>query len=187
MIRNNLNRKENIQRANLFSKSISSYPTQLLRVTFDLTPTTCKFKEMTTSEINFLVEKVLELSSKIFGKKIKISVYGLLDWEKSTSEHIISIKFILVGRNLKTKTKIFEEKLSKLTDEVIGGELRISFYEENSPEDVFLEVFPVQFDEHLTSIEAFQLNIKYPHFYSRDLFRFLTSPMEMYNVQSSSF
>lgn len=187
MIRNNLNRKENIRRANLFSKSISSYPTQLIRVTLDLTPTTCKFKEMTTSEINFLVEKVLELSSKISGKKIKISVYGLLDLEKSTTEHIISIKFILVGRNLKTKTKIFEEKLSKLTDEVIGGELTISFFEENSPEDVFLEVFPVQFDEHLTSIEAFQLNTKYPHFYSRDLFRFLTSPMEMYNAQSSSF
>jgi hypothetical protein len=93
----------------------------------------------------------------------------------------------LVGRNLKTKTKIFEEKLSKLTDEVIGGELTISFYEENSPEDVFLEVFPVQFDEHLTSIEAFQFNTKYTHFYSRDLFRFLTSPMEMYNVQSSTF
>ena len=187
MIRNNLNRKENIRRTNLFSKSISSYPTQLIRVTLDLKPTTCKFKEMTTSEINFLIEKVLELSLKISGKKIKISVYGLLDWEKSTTEHIISIKFILVGRNLKTKTKIFEEKLSKLTDEVIGGDLTVSFYEENSPEDVFLEVFPVQFDEHLTSIEAFQLNTKYPHFYSRDLFRFLTSPMEMYNVQSSSF
>jgi hypothetical protein len=187
MIRNNLNRKENIQRANLFSKSITYYPTQLLRVTLDLKSTTCKFKEMTTSEINFLVEKVLDLSSKIFGKKIKISVYGILDWEKSTTEHIISVKFILVGKNLKTKTKIFEEKLSKLTDEVIGGELTISFFEENSTEDVFLEVFPVQFDEHLTSIEAFQLNTKYPHFYSRDLFRFLTSPMEMYNVQSSSF
>ena len=187
MIRNNLNRKENIRRANLFSKSIPSYPTQLLRVTLNLKPTTCKFKEMTTSEINFLIDKVLELSLKISGKKIKISVYGLVDWEKSTTEHIISIKFILVGRNLKTKTKIFEEKLSKLTDEVIGGELTISFFEENSTEDVFLEVFPVQFDEHLTSIEAFQLNTKYPHFYSRDLFRFLTSPMEMYNVQSSSF
>ena len=187
MIRNNLNRKENIRRANLFSKSISSYPTQLLRVTLNLTPNTCKVKQMTTSEINFLIEKVLELSSKISGKKIKISVYGLLDWEKSTNEHSISIKFILVWRNLKTKTKIFEEKLSKLTDEVIGGELTFSFFEENSPEDIFLEVFPVQFDEQLTSIEAFQLNTKYPHFYSRDLFGFLTSPMEMYNVQSSSF
>jgi hypothetical protein len=187
MIRNNLNRKENIRRANLFSKSISSYPTQLLRVTLDLIPTTCKLKEITTSEINFLVDKVLELSSKISGKKIKISVYGLLDWEKSTTEHIISIKFILVGRNLKTKTKIFEEKLSKLTDEVIGGELTISFFEENSPEDVFLEVFPVQFDEHLTSIEAFQLNTKYPHYYSRDLFRFLTSPMEIYKPELGNF
>jgi hypothetical protein len=187
MIRNNLNRKENIRRANLFSKSISSYPTQLLRVTLDLNPVNCKLKEITTSEINFLVDKVLELSSKISGKKIKISVYGLLDWEKSTTEHIISIKFILVGRNLKTKTKIFEEKLSKLTDEVIGGDLTVSFYEENSPEDVFLEVFPVQFDEHLTSIEAFQLNTKYPHFYSRDLFRFLTSPMEMYKPELGNF
>ena len=173
MIRNNLNRKENIRRANLFSKSISSYPTQLLRLTLDLTPTTCKFKKMTTTEINFLVEKVLELSSKISGKKIKISVYGLLDWEKSTSEHIISIKFILVGRNLKTKTKIFEEKLSKLTDEVIGGELTISFYEENSPEDVFLEVFPVQFDENLSSIESFQFNSKCPHFLFKGLIRIL--------------
>jgi hypothetical protein len=142
---------------------------------------------MTSSEINFLIEKVLELSSKIFGKKIKISIYSILDWDNSTFEHSISVKFILVGRNLKTKTKIFEEKLSKLTDEVIGGDLTVSFFEENSPEDVFLEVFPVQFDEHLTSIEAFQLKTKYPHFYSRDLFRFLTSPMKMYNVQSSSF
>jgi hypothetical protein len=187
MIRNNLNRKENIRRATLFSKSISSYPTQLIRVSLVLIPAKCKIRQMTTYEINFLVEKVLDLSSKIFGKNIKISVYGLLDWEKSTTEHIICLKFILVGRNLKTKTKIFEEKLSKYTDEVIGGELTISFFEENSTEDVFLEVFPVQFDEHLTSIEAFQLNTKYPHFYSRDLFRFLTSPMEMYNVQSSSF
>lgn len=187
MIRNNLNRKENIRRATLFSKSISSYPTQLIRVTLDLKPKTCKFKEMTTSEINFLVDKVLELSSKISGKKIKISVYGLLDWEKSTTEHIISIKFILVGRNLKTKTKIFEEKLSKLTDEVIGGNLTVSFYEENSPEDVFLEVFPVQFDENLSSIESFQFNTKYPHFYSRDLFRFLTSPMEIYKPELGNF
>jgi hypothetical protein len=187
MIRNNLNRKENIRRANLFSKSISSYPTQLIRVTLDLTPTTCKVKQMTSSEINFLIEKVLELSLKISGKKVKISVYGLMDWDKSTFEHSISVKFILVGKHLKSKTKIFEEKLSKLTDEVIGGNLTVSFYEENSPEDVFLEVFPVQFDENLSSIESFQFNTKHPHFYSRDLFRFLTSPMEMYNVQSSNF
>jgi hypothetical protein len=110
-----------------------------------------------------------------------------MDWDKSTFEHIISVKFILVGKQLKSKTKIFEEKLSKLTDEVIGGELTISFFEENSPEDVFLEVFPVQFDEHLTSIEAFQLNTKYPHFYSRDLFRFLTSPMEIYKPELGNF
>jgi hypothetical protein len=187
MIRNNLNRKENIRRANLFSKSISSYPTQLIRVTLDLTPTTCKVKQMTSSEINFLIEKVLELSLKISGKKVKISVYGLMDWDKSTFEHSVSVKFILVGRNLKTKTKIFEEKLSKLTDEVIGGDLTVSFYEENSPEDVFLEVFPVQFDENLSSIESFQFNSKYPHFYSRDLFRFLTSPMEMYKPELGNF
>jgi hypothetical protein len=187
MIRNNLNRKENIRRANLFSKSISSYPTQLIRVTLDLTPTTCKVKEMTTSEINFLVEKVLELSLKISGKKVKISFYGLLDWGKSTFEHSVSVKFILVGKHLKTKTKIFEEKLSKLTDEVIGGELTISFFEENSPEDLFLEVFPVQFDENLSSIESFQFNTKYPHFYSRDLFGFLTSPMEMYKPELGNF
>ncbi|MBM3454199.1 MAG: hypothetical protein FJX80_03510 [Bacteroidetes bacterium] len=187
MIRNNLNRKENIRRATLFSKSISSYPTQLIRVSLDLIPSTCKIKQMTSSEINFLIEKVLELSSKIFGKKIKISVYSLLYWNNSTFEHSISLKFILVGRNLKTKIKIFEEKLSKLTDEVIGGDLTLTFYEENSPEDVFLEVFPVQFDENLTSIESFQFNTKYPYFYSRDLFRFLTSPMEMYHAKSSSF
>ena len=187
MIRNNLNRKENIRRANLFSKSISSYPTQLIRVTLDLTPTTCKVKQITISEINFLTEKVLELSLKNFGKKVKISIYGLMEWDKSTFEHSVSVKFILVGKHLKSKTKIFEEKLSKLTDEVIGGDLTVSFYEENSPEDVFLEVFPVQFDENLSSIESFQFNTKHPHFYSRDLFRFLTSPMEMYNVQSSNF
>jgi hypothetical protein len=142
---------------------------------------------MTSSEINFLIEKVLELSLKISGKKVKISVYGLMDWDKSTFEHSVSVKFILVGRNLKTKTKIFEEKLSKLTDEVIGGDLTVSFYEENSPEDVFLEVFPVQFDENLSSIESFQFNSKYPHFYSRDLFRFLTSPMEMYKPELGNF
>jgi hypothetical protein len=142
---------------------------------------------MTTSEINFLVEKVLELSLKISGKKVKISFYGLLDWGKSTFEHSVSVKFILVGKHLKTKTKIFEEKLSKLTDEVIGGELTISFFEENSPEDLFLEVFPVQFDENLSSIESFQFNTKYPHFYSRDLFGFLTSPMEMYKPELGNF
>ena len=187
MIRNNLNRKENIRRANLFSKSISSYPTQLIRVTLDLTRTTCKIKQITSSEINFLIEKVLELSLKIFGKKVKISVYGLMEWDKSTFEHIISVKFILVGKQLKSKTKIFEEKLSKLTDEVIGGNLTVSYYEENSPEDVLLEAFPVQFDENLSSIESFQFNSKYPRFYSRDLFGFLTSPMEIYKPELGNF
>ena len=93
MIRNNLNRKENKRRATLFSKLISSYPTQLIRVTLELIPTTCKSKEMTTSEINFLFVNVLEFSSK-------------------------------------------------LTDEVIGEELTFSFFEENSPEDIFLEPLP---------------------------------------------
>jgi len=149
-------------------------------VTLDLTRTTCKIKQITSSEINFLIEKVLELSLKIFGKKVKISVYGLMEWDKYTFEHSVSVKFILVGKHLKSKTKIFEEKLSKLTDEVIGGNLTVSFYEENSPEDVFLEAFPVQFDENLTDLETFQMNNEFPKFYSRDLFTFLTSPLKIY-------
>ena len=80
-----------------------------------------------------------------------------------------------------------EKNIEKFKDEVIGGNLKLRFIEKNNSSEVLIETFPVQFEENLRDYEEFKNFNRYNKFYNEDLFRFLTSPMEMYNVQSSNF
>jgi hypothetical protein len=180
MVENNLNRKENLRRANDFVKSIKTYPVELMDVKFEFDAFDSLFDSITEKELSLLIDKTLETSTKFFGKKIKFVVYPLLQWEENEKVHRITIKFILVGKNFQNKIKNFQEKLEDFCDEVWGGDLKIRYVRENSMEDVFIEVFPVQFDTYLFNYDIFAFGNHFLKFYSRDLFRFLTSPMEIY-------
>ena len=180
MVENNLNRKENIRRANDFVRSIKSYPLEVIDVKFDFNALDSYFDEITDKELSLLIEKTIETSRKIFGKKIKIAIYPLFEWYQDEYVHQITIKFILVGKNFQDKIRNFQEKLEKFQDEVWGGEMTLRFVSNNTMEDVFIEVFPVQFDTYLFDYDIFAHSNHFLKFYSRDLFRFLTSPLQTY-------
>ncbi len=180
MIRNNLNRKENLKRANEFVKSIKKYPVGLIRASFEFNAQESRIQEITKETIKLLTQKSVEMSKKILGKKIRIAVYPLLDWDNNNHIHQVSIKIIIAGDIKIDKAKKLYDELWKLNNETFDDQLKLRLIRENTLEDVFIEVFPVQFDEYLTDLETFQINNEFPKFYSRDLFTFLTSPMEIY-------
>lgn len=180
MAENNLNRKENIRRANDFVRSIKSYPVEVIDVKFDFNALDSYFDEITDKELSLLIEKTIETSRKIFGKKIKIAIYPLFEWDQDEYIHQITIKFILVGTKFQNKIRNFQEKLEQFQDEVWGGEMTLRFVSNNTMEDVFIEVFPVQFDTYLFDYEIFAHSNHFLKFYSRDLYRFLTSPLKTY-------
>jgi hypothetical protein len=180
MVENNLNRKENIKRANDFVKSIKTYPIELIDLQFEFDAFDSFFDSITDKELSMLLDRTLLTARKIFGKKIKIAVYPLLAWEENEMVHRITVKFILVGKSLENRIENFQENLNEFKDEVWGGQLKLRYIKENSMEDVFIEVFPVQFDTYLFDYNIFTYGNHFLKFYSRDLFRFLTSPMEIY-------
>jgi len=179
MEENNLNRKENIRRANQFVKSIKSYPVELMDVNFDFNALDCYFDEITDKELSLLIDETIKTSRKIFGKKIKIAIYPLFEWDEKEYVHQITIKFILVGTNFQNKIKNFQQKLEQFQDEVWGGQMTLRYVSDNTMEDVFIEVFPVQFDTYLFNYDIFAHSNHFLKFYSRDLFRFITSPLEI--------
>jgi hypothetical protein len=180
MIRNNLNRKENLKRANTFVKSIKKFPVDLIRISLKFNALESKIEEITKEIIEFLIEKSVQTSKKILGKKIKIVVYPLLDWDNENHIHQITIRIVIVGNFQIEKLQKLDVDLWYLNFDNIAGSLKFSLIIENSLEDVFIEIFPVQFDEYLTDLETFQIHNDFPKFYSRDLFTFLTSPLKIY-------
>jgi hypothetical protein len=180
MIRNNLNRKENLKRANTFVKSIKKFPVDLIRISLKFNALESKIEEITKETIEFLIEKSVQTSKKILEKKIKIVVYPLLDWDNDNHIHQVSIKMIIVGDIKLDKAKKLYDELWKLNNETFDDQLKLRLISENTLEDVFIEIFPVQFDEYLTDLDTFQIHNDFPKFYSRDLFTFLTSPLKIY-------
>jgi hypothetical protein len=180
MIRNNLNRKENLKRANEFVKSIKKFPVSLIRASFEFNALESKVEEIKKETIEFLFKKSVEMTKKILGKKIKIVVYPLLVWDNENHIHQITIRIIIVGDIKLDKAKKLYDELWKLNNETFDDQLKLRLIGENTLEDVFIEIFPVQFDEYLTDLETFQIHNYFPKFYSRDLFSFLTSPLKIY-------
>jgi hypothetical protein len=180
MIRNNLNRKENLKRANEFVKSIKKFPVSLIRASFEFNAQESTVEEIKKETIEFLIQNSVEMTKKILGKKIKIVVYPLLDWDNDNHIHQVSIKMIIVGDIKLDKAKKLYDELWKLNNETFDDQLKLRLISENTLEDVFIEIFPVQFDEYLTDLETFQIHNDFPKFYSRDIFTFLTSPLKIY-------
>ncbi len=186
MIRNNLNRKENLKRANECVKLIKKFPIELIRVTFEFNARESQIVEITKETIELLIQETVKMTKKNLGKKIKIVVYPLLDWDKENHIHQISVRIIIVGNIQVDKAKKLYNDLWMLNSASFDNELTFKLIRENTMEDVLIELFPVQFDENLTDLETFQMNNEFPKFYSRDLFTFLTSPLKIYSQLSES-
>ena len=185
MIKNNLNRKENIKRANLFVKSIKKYPIELIRLSYSFDASTSHYEKITSEEINFIIEKNLDFLKKILGKnysKLGIAMFPDFEWDQDQFLHRVGMNFILTGKNLESILKQLNLEVSKLVNEKIGGEFTIEFIEENTPEDVFIEVFPVQFEAVLRDIDWFFTSSVYPKFYSKSMFDFITSPLTIFQT-----
>jgi hypothetical protein len=187
MIRNNLNRKENIKRANLFVKSITKYPCELVRINFSFDASTSNYEKITNQEIEFIIGKNLDFIKKIWGEnyqKTGVVMFPDFEWDSNQFLHTVGVNFILTGKNLENKLKQLNLEISKLVNEKIGGEFTIEFIEDNSPEDVFIEVFPVQFESVLRDIDWFFTSSVYPKFYSRSMFDFITSPLTIFQTDN---
>ena len=180
MIKNNLNRKENIKRANLFVKSIKKYPIELIKLSYSFDASTSHYEKITSQEINFMIENTLDFLKKILGKnfqKIGIVMFPDFEWDSNQFIHTVGLNFILTGKKLELILKQLNSYVSTLVNEKIGGEFTVEFIEDNSSEDVFIEVFPVQFEAVLRDIDWFFTSSVYPKFYSRPMFDFITSPL----------
>jgi hypothetical protein len=186
MIKNNLNRKENIKRANLFVKSIKKYPIELIRLSYSFDASTSNYDKITSQEINFMIENTLDFLKINLGKnypKLGVAMFPDFEWDQDQFLHTVGVNFILTGKNLEMIIKHLNSDVSTLVNEKIGGEFIIEFIEDNSPEDVFIEVFPVQFESVLRDIDWFFTSSVYPKFYSRSLFNFITSPLKIFNTE----
>ena len=185
MIKNNLNRKQNIKRANQFVKAIKKYPCELIRINYSFDASTSHYEKISNQEIEFIIGNSLDFFKKILGEnyqKTGIAMFPDFEWDSNQFLHTVGVNYILTGKNLEIKLKQFNLEVSKLVNEKIGGEFTIEFIENNSPEDVFIEVFPVQFESVLRDIDWFFTSSVYPKFYSRSLFDFITSPLTIFNT-----
>ena len=185
MIKNNLNRKDNIKRANQFVKSIKNYPCELVRINYSFDASTSNYEKITNKEIEFIIANTLDFIKKILGEnyqKTGVVMFPDFEWDSNQFLHTVGVNFILTGKNLEIKLKNLNLEVSKLVNEKIGGEFTIEFIEDNSPEDVFIEVFPVQFESVLRDIDWFFTSSVYPKFYSRSLFNFITAPLTIFHT-----
>ncbi len=185
MIKNNLNRKENIKRANLFVKSVKKYPIELIRLSYSFDASTSLYEKISNQEIEFIIGNTLDIFKKNLGEnyqKTGIAMFPDFEWDSNQFRHTVGVNFILTGKNLEMILKQFNREVSTLVNEKIGGEFTIEFIEDNSPEDIFLEVFPVQFEAVLRDIDWFFTSSVYPKFYSRSLFNFITSPLTIFHT-----
>jgi hypothetical protein len=119
-------------------------------------------------------------------QKVGIAMFPDFDWDADQFLHKVGINLILTGKNLESTLLQFKLEVSKLVDGKFGGEFKIEFIKENSPEDIFIEVFPVQFEAVLRDADWFFTSSKYPKFYSRPLFEFLTSPLTIFHIENGS-
>lgn len=184
----NLNRKENFKRAEQFVSGVKNYPTELIRINYSFDVLTSHFEKITHKEIDFIIKKTLDFIKKNLGQnfqKTGIVVFPDFVWDANQFVHTVGINFVLTGKNIGENLKKLQFEIARLVREVIGGEFNIAFIEDNTKEDVFIEVFPVQFDSILKDIDWFFTSSNYPKFYSRPLFDFITSPLTLFQTETS--
>ena len=182
MITNNLNRKENIQLANLFVKSIEKFPVELIRIQLSFDYFDAEFSSVKEQEIINLTEQIPDLLLKNFQKKnekIGLVLFPDFDWDSDQFIHKVGVNYILVGYGLKDRLEMVKQTMNDFVKKNIGGDLKIVFLPVNSSEDLFLEIFPVQFEAVLRNVEWFFSINMYPSFYSRSLFNFLIAPLKI--------
>ena len=182
MIKNNLNRKENIKRANQFVKAIKKYPCELIRINYSFDASTSHYEKISNQEIEFIIGNSLDFFKKILGEnyqKTGIAMFPNFEWDSDQFLHQIGVNFILAGKNFESIQKQVYSEISALVNEKIGGEFNLEYIKYNTPEDIFLEVFPVQFEAVLRDIDWFFKSSNYPKFYSRAIFDFITSPLKI--------
>ncbi len=180
MITNNLNRKENIQLANSFVKSIEKFPVELIRIQLSFDYFDAEFSSVKEQEIINLTEQIPDLLLKNFQKKnekIGLVLFPDFDWDSDQFIHKVGVNYILVGYGLKDRLEMVKQTMNDFVKKNIGGDLKVVFLPVNSSEDVFLEIFPVQFEAVLRNVEWFFSINMYPSFYSRSLFNFLIAPL----------
>ena len=182
MVKNNLNRKENIQLANLFVKSIGKFPVELIRIQLSFDYFESELTTITEQEILKLTQQIPDLLLKNFQKKndkIGLVLFPDFEWDSDQFIHRVGVNYILVGMNLKENLGDIKETMWNYVTKNIGGDLNIVFRPMNTSEDVFIEIFPVQFEAVLRDVDLFFIVNQYPKFYSRPLFDFLVSPLKI--------
>ena len=182
MITNNLNRKENIKLANSFVKSIEKFPVEVIRIQLSFDYFESEFTTITEQEILKLTEQIPDLLIKNFQKKndkIGLVLFPDFDWDSDQFIHKVGVNYILVGYGLKDRLEMVKQTMNDFVKKNIGGDLKIVFLPVNSSEDVFLEIFPVQFEAVLRNVDWFFSINMYPSFYSCSLFNFLIPPLKI--------
>ena len=182
MIKNNLNRKENIQLANSFVKSIEKFPVELIRIQLSFDYFESEMTAITGQEIVKLTKQIPDLLLKNFQKKndkIGLVLFPDFDWDPDQFIHRVGVNYIFVGMNLKESLGDLKETIRNYVTKNIGGDIHVGFRAINTSEDVFIEIFPVQFEAILRDVDLFFTINQYPKFYSRPLFDFLVSPLKI--------
>jgi hypothetical protein len=182
MVKNNLNRKENIQLANLFVKSIGKFPVELIRIQLSFDYFESELTTITEQEILKLTQQIPDLLLKNFQKKndkIGLVLFPDFEWDSDQFIHRVGVNYILAGLNLKESLGDIKQTIWNYVTKNIGGDLHVGFRAKNTSEDVFLEIFPVQFEVMLRDVDLFFTVNLYPKFYSRPLFDFLVSPLKI--------
>jgi hypothetical protein len=108
MIKNNLNRKDNIKRANQFVKSIKNYPCELVRINYSFDASTSNYEKITNKEIEFIIANTLDFIKKILGEnyqKTGVVMFPDFEWDSNQFLHTVGVNFILTGKNLEIKLK----------------------------------------------------------------------------------
>jgi hypothetical protein len=180
MVLNNLNRRENIIKANQFAKQIKSFPTNLIRVVLEFDPDNKLLQKIFTAELEMMDEEIVNLVRKNFGKKIHICSYSQLEWNTDEEKHKILVKYIVAGRINSNRIENFYDKLNDLNELILEAKLEMRYIEDNTLEDVFIEVFPVQFEEQFMHYQTTQLEQKGSKFNGPNLFNYITRPLEIH-------
>ena len=94
MIKNNLNRKDNIKRANQFVKSIKKYPCELVRINYSFDASTSNYEKITNQEIEFIIGNTLDFIKKILGEnyqKTGVVMFPDFEWDSNQFSNIIAL------------------------------------------------------------------------------------------------
>jgi hypothetical protein len=180
MVQNNLNRRENIRMANQFAKQIKAFPTNLIRIVLEFDPDNKLIQKISTAELEMMDEEIVNLVKKKFGKKIHICSYSQLDWDTDEEKHKILVKYIVAGRIDSNRIEHFYDKLDDLNDLMFNSKLWLMYIEENSQEDVFIESFPVQFEEQYRRYTIYRNSFTRKEFHNPNFFNYVARPLKIH-------